>query len=463
MTFSPNSIVEILNKKSKEEGNDLTRQQQPIDPLVSPLGKMSQYEPAVLIGKVSRPISESLPPAPPLNAHATSSLAAPSTQISTIKESWHQLIIIGNGFDLECGLRSSFGHFIAARKEYFNHSDSDNMGPTFHRTIWDCILDEKKDGNWCDVEGAIAEWIAPRDSRRESGAPLNLSSNLTLFGKTLKKVSELNAIGRGVHLSPNETKDRVASYLFLERSRENDDPWTKERLLRLTREDLSIFESDFAMYLGSEIDRSTGYQQAAEDLMKTLMRIGIPDADRHEIETCVLSFNYTKPHKLFRVDGNLVSYVNIHGELGGEIIFGIDGTGRMNDIDALPYTKTYRLMALNVPNIGAIVHRNISGSPDAAVNVIKFYGHSLGQADYSYFQAIFDAANLYDSLTRLEFFVRPYERNDNLLSEEEVREEMMGKVISLLSSYGATLDNKDHGRNLIHKLLIEGRLRINII
>lgn len=441
----------------------MPKQQQPIDPLASPLGKMSQYEPAVLISKASRSIRESLPSAPPLNAHATSSLAEPSTQISTTKEPWHQLIIIGNGFDLECGLRSSFGHFIAARKEYFDHSNSDNAEPTFHRTIWDCILDEEKDGNWCDVEGAIAEWIAPRDPRHESGAPLDLSSNLTLFGKTLRKVGKLNTIGCGVHLSPNETQDRVANYLFLERPHKNDSPWTKERLLKLTREDLSIFESDFAMYLGSEIDRSTGYQQAAEDLMKTLMRIGIPNVDHHEIETCVLSFNYTKPHKLFRVDGNFVSYVNIHGELGGEIVFGIDGTGRMSNLDALPYTKTYRLMALNVPNIGAIAHRGISGTSDDTVNVIKFYGHSLGQADYSYFQAIFDAVNLYDSLTRLEFFVKPYVHNGNLLSKEKVREEMMGKVISLLNSYGATLDNKDHGKNLIHKLLIEGRLRINTI
>lgn len=30
----------------------------------------------------------------------------------------------------------------------------------------------------------------------------------------------------------------------------------------------------------------------------------------------------------------------------------------------------------------------------------------------------------------------------------------------LLSSYGNTLDNKNHGKNLVHKLLLEGRLII---
>lgn len=30
----------------------------------------------------------------------------------------------------------------------------------------------------------------------------------------------------------------------------------------------------------------------------------------------------------------------------------------------------------------------------------------------------------------------------------------------LLTTYGETLDNKDHGKNLMHKLLLEGRLEV---
>ena len=40
---------------------------------------------------------------------------------------------------------------------------------------------------------------------------------------------------------------------------------------------------------------------------------------------------------------------------------------------------------------------------------------------------------------------------------------MMEKVIRLLAAYGLTLDNKDHGKNLIHKLLIEGRLSVSLL
>ena len=40
---------------------------------------------------------------------------------------------------------------------------------------------------------------------------------------------------------------------------------------------------------------------------------------------------------------------------------------------------------------------------------------------------------------------------------------MNRKVTKLLSTYGSTPDNKDHGKNLMHKLLIEGRLSIKMI
>lgn len=385
-----------------------------------------------------------------------------SAQNPTIKKPWHQLIVVGNGFDLECGLRSSFGHFIAAREKYFDDLSSNEVETEFHKTIWDYLLDERNGSNWCDVERAIAEWVAPKDPRREPKTPLDLSSNRIVFGKTLKKLDRLCSTGYGVEIDQNEASDRVASHLF-KRFHENDAPWTKERLLNVTQEDLSTFEGDFASYLLSEINHSADYQQAADKLMRTLMGFGLPSAEYYEIETCILSFNYTTPHKVFRVDGNLVSYVNIHGKLSGEIIFGIDGTGRMNNLDALPYTKTYRLMALDVPNIAAVVHRSTPNPSNDVIRLIKFYGHSLGQADYSYFQAIFDTVNLYNGPTRLQFFVRPYECNGRWLKEEDVRIEMMGKVINLLNSYGATLDNKDHGKNLIHKLLIEGRLQICVL
>ena len=40
---------------------------------------------------------------------------------------------------------------------------------------------------------------------------------------------------------------------------------------------------------------------------------------------------------------------------------------------------------------------------------------------------------------------------------------MMNRVTGLLSTYGETLDNVDHGNNLIYRLLLEGRLSVEKI
>lgn len=96
--------------------------------------------------------------------------------------------------------------------------------------------------------------------------------------------------------------------------------------------------------------------------------------------------------------------------------------------------------------------------------MIKFYGHSLSEADYSYFQSIFDGINLYEGNTRLIFFYRP--RRDNTavegarIPDNDAANEMKDKVTKLLLTYGNTLTNKDHGKNLIHKLILEGRLNV---
>ena len=95
--------------------------------------------------------------------------------------------------------------------------------------------------------------------------------------------------------------------------------------------------------------------------------------------------------------------------------------------------------------------------------MIKFFGHSLDFADYSYFQAIFDEVDLYESDTRLIFYYNENRRNGEKGNKGEkrgVKEEMFREVNHLIAGYGESLDNKDHGRNLLHKLLLEGRLTI---
>ena len=56
-------------------------------------------------------------------------------------------------------------------------------------------------------------------------------------------------------------------------------------------------------------------------------------------------------------------------------------------------------------------------------------------------------------------FYYPYNSSDGAESEnEEWRTSLANSINDLLVDYGATMENKDHGKNLMHKLLLEGRL-----
>ena len=306
--------------------------------------------------------------------------------------------------------------------------------------------------NWCDIEGAISNWMAP-----DGVEPL---SEGTLFAKCLNILANYNP----TVYDPNNVEEVVA-FQLCRRFPNYWGTWTSSLLLNITMKDLHVLEEEFAKYLQGAVSNSDDYKDRASKLMIELMLYERPREEEYDVQESILSFNYTRAANDFRSKEHAINYVNVHGRLGGEIVFGIDGSRIMNNELVVPFTKTYRVMSLNPPDIGKIVDvptkTSIYGH---GTRVIKFYGHSLGKADYSYFQAIFDAVNLYEGETKLIFFFRPHgQKPGDRGGVEEAKKEAMSKAIALLTAYGATLDNKDHGTNLIHKLLIEGRLVVALL
>lgn len=367
------------------------------------------------------------------------------------RPSWHQLVVIGNGFDLECKLKSSFSSFVNARKRAFEQEENGEPNPLdFKRNLWDVILESMDGDHWADVEGAIARWVVPM-GWKDTNSEFWQSS----IDKTIDVLLDISR-GKKSAFDSKSIPDKVALYLS-EGSPQKARQWNKEKLLELTRNDLECLEKEFSAYLMQAEKDQPDYRENARRLMCELILQGRPSKEDYDIEESVLSFNYTYPIESLHSEEHETSYINIHGRLGGEIVFGIDGTGRMNDPTVTPFTKTYRLLSLDVSDTRSLVHAaSPIGYQDYGTALIKFYGHSLGSADYSYFQAIFDSVHLYEGQTQLIFF---YRRHGDKTSGE-VRVETMSQVIKLLDAYGRTLDNKDHGKNLIHKLLIEGRLAV---
>ena len=167
-------------------------------------------------------------------------------------------------------------------------------------------------------------------------------------------------------------------------------------------EQLKEVEHDFIMYLDNEVNTNNCYEGNSKLLANYMLK---DDKIPNENINCnVLSFNYTEPwgEKLNFRD-NLLHvnlFKNIHGTLKNRsIIFGIDDNMIDSKSEGYRFTKGSRIMEMNT--IEENKSTPIKVIFDRNVNRVVFYGHSLSDADYGYFQLIFDE----------------YKENENLIFE----------------------------------------------
>ena len=181
-------------------------------------------------------------------------------------------------------------------------------------------------------------------------------------------------------------------------------PDDEGELLGFMLHELHRLEGEFGEYLAKEVGRLDAYRADAQELVFALLADHCVGGDDFVISESVLSFNYTRPSESWRRGDTPIAFTNVHGRLGGEIVFGIDGRGIMGDERAVSFTKTYRIMGLDPEPRNDIIHPFPASLTSGETDQIKFYGHSLSEADYSYFQALFDSVRLYEGRTRLICF-----------------------------------------------------------
>lgn len=180
-------------------------------------------------------------------------------------------------------------------------------------------------------------------------------------------------------------------------------------------------------------------------------------------DTFILNFNYTDlslsaktSDFKARVSNNDVKFtqMNVHGVYYNSIIFGVDQNNVEANSKEYIFTKTFRKMILSDQ------FDSIDLPKPNEVNSIIICGHSLSEADYSYFLSLFDYLNIYSSDIKIIVFYSNYlEENEKWI----VRNREVGNITKLLEKYGMTMGNNDKGKNLVHKLLIENRLHIKNI
>lgn len=166
-------------------------------------------------------------------------------------------------------------------------------------------------------------------------------------------------------------------------------------------------------------------------------------------ETYIINFNYT--YLNIKKTKKFYEYRNVHGRYSDDIVLGIDTSSiKGKNKEFLDLTKTYRKMILDAQS------NSEKKSLPKNVKSIKFFGHSLAKADCAYFRAIFDFYDIYGSNVDIIFYYFNY--NDTL----DFLEKQIESVYSLLDDYGQSFsgDLEKKGDNLVHKLSLEGRLKV---
>lgn len=362
-----------------------------------------------------------------------------------------KLVILGNGFDLHCRLKSSFGDFFKNEIKIIEEGKDERGFPTFKNVslvsllLYNTFIRSKA---YCE-DGLFRTKLIDYQQvfQKELGInkkPIHWMDveeylSLVVNSKFMKLMEE--CFNTSFRTMPNyETsclcwEDGIKPFMAIRSC-------TKaflhvENFYDYFFQEIKEFEKSFAKYLRNELKTNKLYKKNVSKMISALC----------EKDTgVILNFNYTRIGL-----NNRFKEINVHGSLDKDIIIGIDRNNVLY-ADSFMFTKTFRKLLENHSDIV------LTESYDEIV----IYGHSLGKQDYSYFQSIFDYVNLYNSNTKIvliysdDFIVE----TPNGKNKMHHRLNVVKSFFDLLQTYGNTLNNKDNGKNMIHKLILEGRISI---
>lgn len=353
------------------------------------------------------------------------------------------LLIIGNGFDKNCGLKSSFSDFYSTVNKESN--------------LWYMLFDFAFNNTWVfQAKSCIVNFIN-RSSILWMDIEDFIKRILFMHRDGEKKQNQLyRMFGCKTYLDVLKTAFRQRNnfdYLYSNRQfsflkeffRKNKcDKDFDINITEFLNDELKRFETDFKQYIEKETKNNEDYLNKTSKVIAELVG--------EEETNDILSFNYTTPDKgaLGHFAYNNIN--NIHGSIESNIIIGYD-SGDLIDgsIDGrLKMSKSWKKMFFPL---------SLSYLPSQKqITSIKIYGHSLGEQDYSYFYALFDHYDIYNSSVTLIFYYTPY--GDTDMANQVITEKYISSVYKLLNSYVSKTSNAAKGNIVVNKLILENRIKI---
>lgn len=374
-------------------------------------------------------------------------------------------LVIGNGFDLYCGLKTSYS-------DYFNNDSSKNekleeLFNAFSKTtpmdlkfsldtasinecwkdtkvfddtnIWDFFFHIVSRNNepidtwhWCDIESKMLEWFYHNGDKGLSGR-INNFKNIYEIIKT--KLSREGA---------NTSTCYLATIIYKKHDEKKflDETEFYDFLLQ----ELKKFECHFGEYI-DKLQFNSPYERfgviAKNDAYFEKALCTINELCNVSNLTSIDTFNYGIP--CINELKNIVH--NINGNVKNPI-FGVDSNAFMAPDPRYIFTKTNRRMELDMLN-----DNNSEIKP--CDNVIIF-GSSLGIADYSYFFSIFDKINITDieNPTKVIFAFSIYDK----AKENEIKMNLAKAIFELFQEYSRYKGNEFHQNRLLDVLTTQGKI-----
>ncbi|MGB4610735.1 MAG: AbiH family protein [Saccharofermentanales bacterium] len=428
-----------------------------------------------------------------------------------------KLAILGNGFDLGSGLPTSYKDYF----EYYNSTNSevftiieeflnmemktgieidfryqklsvaydlreleiseklsayiDPIAPFASDTtisIWNLYFwysdkssqQSNKNHNWSDVESQISRLIEDYSTLTFISANqkiCNIGENLSEFMKSINYGSpNMHDPYSGEKYSKNiyfkfTKEDRfrfICDFILMKRYGTK----CEYDYLTILKLELGLFEENFRAYIANI---SETYINSKRKNIGIYRDNFFKVTNNKKSSFFILNFNYTdfssnkkKESVLISRDkkGINVEQMNVHGVYYSKIIFGIDQTDQ-NQEKFYQFTKTFRKMELH----NEIPTTKMPEPQD--IDEIIIYGHSLSIADYSYFHSIFDYYEIYGSSIIVNFTYSLFGDESN---HENLKNKHVQNIMRLLKFYGDKMFDRERGKNLVHKMLLENRLII---
>lgn len=372
---------------------------------------------------------------------------------ASIKELEKVKVVLGNGFDLFCGVKSSYKDFFESQNEWFTFykqdcakkanvfgdsysflCDSDNYVSFNGKNglnVWMAFfaLASEKDNNyrWCDIETMM-------------------SCSFSFSWKGLSWSRVLNFLNdEDDDLIEGDFQNIYLASVF-KHIYHIDSVIDKDSFYNLLLEQLNIFENTFISYIKrchanliyssyGVVSKNVTFTKNCKYVLNFLCNI--------DNVVSIDTFNFDE------TDDELIDYKIKH--INGDFeypIFGVDSNYFQADDPRFIFTKLSRRMNYEM--------NNQNGFSDEEFENVVIFGHSLSEHDYSYFFPLFDRLNIlqFELRNRIVFAFAVYDIDD----KPQIIKSFRKAVLDLFANYAKYKSLKITPERLLDSLTTQNRI-----